>query len=137
MGGMAPNMNSMGGQGPMGGGPSGPGPQPHPQMNGTTASAIHALPTSLPGQSSSSALTQKLAGTQDADMRRTMLGEWVTHIPSLGAFCFLHAFTTAPAVVVTHLACTVAHFVSLFVLALNLDQVALAGQAFPTICCRR
>ncbi|KAL3159783.1 hypothetical protein ABBQ38_010189 [Trebouxia sp. C0009 RCD-2024] len=75
MGGMVPNMNSMGGQGPMGGGPSGPGPQPHPQMNGTAASAIHALPASLPGQSSSSALTQKLAGTQDADMRRTMLGE--------------------------------------------------------------
>lgn len=76
MGGVGPGhtMNSMGGQGPMGGGPSGPGPQPHPQMNGTTASAIHALPASLPGQSSSSALTQKLAGTQDGDSRRTMLG---------------------------------------------------------------
>ena len=61
----------------MGGGPSGPGPQSHPQMNGTTASAIHALPASLPGQSSSSALTQKLAGTQDSDSRRTMLGEHV------------------------------------------------------------
>ena len=80
MGGMGPgpNMSSMGGQGPMGGGPSGPGPQSHPQMNGTTASAIHALPASLPGQSSSSALTQKLAGTQDSDLRRTMLGEHVT-----------------------------------------------------------
>ena len=77
MGGMGPghNVNSMGGQGPMGGGPSGPGPQTHPQMNGTTASALHALPASLPGQSSSSVLTQKLAGTQDGDMRRTMLGE--------------------------------------------------------------
>ena len=77
MGGMGPghNMNAMGSQGPMGGGPSGPGPQPHPQMNGTTASAIHALPASLPGQSSSSALTQKLAGTQDSDLRRTMLGK--------------------------------------------------------------
>lgn len=77
MGGMGPghNMNPMGGQGHMGGGPSGPGPQPHPQMNGTTASAIHALPASLPGQSSSSALTQKLAGTQDGDLRRTMLGK--------------------------------------------------------------
>lgn len=80
MGGMGPgpNMNSMGGQGPMGGGPSGPGPQSHPQMNGTTASAIHALPASLPGQSSSSALTQKLAGTEDSDLRRTMLGKHVT-----------------------------------------------------------
>lgn len=78
MGGMGPNMNSMGGQGPMGGGPSAPGPQAHPQMNGTTASAIHALPASLPGQSSSSALTQKLAGTQDADLRRTMLGKHAT-----------------------------------------------------------
>lgn len=98
MGGMGPgpNMNSMGGQGPMGGGPSGPGPQAHPQMNGTTASAIHALPASLPGQSSS-ALTQKLAGTQDSDMRRTMLGEHVTPLKHVSkpfcassACCILH-----------------------------------------------
>ena len=106
MGGMGPNMNSMGGQGLMGGGPSGPGPQPHPQMNGTTASAIHALPASLPGQSSSSALTQKLAGTQDADMRRTMLGKWVTHVPSVGRYAFLGtclgiAVTTSPAVLLS------------------------------------
>lgn len=68
-----PNMSSMG-QGPMAGPPQLAG-GPQLQMNGTTASAIHALPASLPGQSSSSALTQKLAATQDSDVRRTMLGE--------------------------------------------------------------
>lgn len=47
---------------------------PQLQMNGTSASAIHALPASLPGQSAS-ALTQKLAATQDSDQRRTMLGK--------------------------------------------------------------
>ncbi len=62
------------GPGPMAGPPQMAG-GPQLQMNGTTASAIHALPASLPGQSSSSALTQKLAATQDADLRRTMLGE--------------------------------------------------------------
>lgn len=51
------------------------GGNPQLQMNGTTASAIHALPTSLPGQSTTSALTQKLAGVEDRDQRRTMLGE--------------------------------------------------------------
>lgn len=50
------------------------GGSPQLQMNGTSASAIHALPNSLPGQSSSSALTQKLAGIEDPDQRRTMLG---------------------------------------------------------------
>ena len=49
---------------------------PHAQLNGTSASAIHALPASLPSQSSSSALTQRLAATQDPDQRRTMLGEF-------------------------------------------------------------
>lgn len=68
-----PNMSSMG-QGPMAGPPQLAG-GPQLQMNGTTASAIHALPASLPGQSSSSALTQKLAATQDSDVRRTMLGK--------------------------------------------------------------
>lgn len=51
------------------------GGNPQLQMNGTTASAIHALPTSLPGQSTTSALTQKLAGVEDQDQRRTMLGD--------------------------------------------------------------
>ena len=50
------------------------GGSPQLQMNGTSASAIRALPNSLPGQSSSSALTQKLAGIEDPDQRRTMLG---------------------------------------------------------------
>ena len=63
------------GEGPMGGPGSLVGGPSHAQLNGTSASAIHALPTSLPGQSSSSALTQKLASTQDLDTRRTMLGE--------------------------------------------------------------
>ena len=49
---------------------------PHAQLNGTSSSAIHALPASLPSQSSSSALTQRLAATQDPDQRRTMLGEF-------------------------------------------------------------
>ena len=51
------------------------GGSPQLQMNGTSASAIHALPTSLPGQATTSALTQKLAGVEDHDQRRTMLGK--------------------------------------------------------------
>ena len=66
------NVNSTA-QGPMSGAPQSAG-APQLQMNGTSASAIHALPASLPGQSAS-ALTQKLAATQDSDVRRTMLGE--------------------------------------------------------------
>lgn len=78
MGGMGgPNMSSMAGPGPMGGNPNISGGQSQPQMNGSTASAIHALPASLPGQSSASLLTQKLATTQDKDARRTMLGEFI------------------------------------------------------------
>lgn len=53
---------------------------PQLQMNGTSASAIHALPTSLPGQATTSALTQKLAGVEDRDQRRTMLGKHHTVI---------------------------------------------------------
>ena len=75
MGGMGPNNNSMG-QGSMGGASHQGGGGPHAQMNGTSASAIHALPASLPSQSSSSALTQRLAATNDPDTRRTMLGEY-------------------------------------------------------------
>ena len=56
---------------------------PQLQMNGTSASAIHALPTSLPGQATTSALTQKLAGVEDRDQRRTMLGKHHTVICSL------------------------------------------------------
>ena len=67
-----PNVNSTA-QGPTSGTPQLAG-APQLQMNGTSASAIHALPASLPGQSAS-ALTQKLAATQDSDVRRTMLGE--------------------------------------------------------------
>ncbi|KAA6418584.1 MAG: poly(A) binding 8 [Trebouxia sp. A1-2] len=67
-----PNMSSVG-PGSMAGPPQMAG-APQLQMNGTSASAIHALPASLPGQSAS-ALTQKLAATQDSDQRRTMLGE--------------------------------------------------------------
>ena len=78
MGGMGgPNMSSMGAPGPMNSSPNMLRGQSQPQMNGSTASAIHALPASLPGQSSASLLTQKLATTQDKDARRTMLGESV------------------------------------------------------------
>ncbi len=69
-----PNMSSVG-PGPMAGPPQMAG-APQLQMNGTSASAIHALPASLPGQSAS-ALTQKLAATEDSDLRRTMLGKFL------------------------------------------------------------
>ena len=66
--------NALTGVGMCAGMPQHMGGSPQLQMNGTSASAIHALPNSLPGQSSSSALTQKLAGIEDPDQRRTMLG---------------------------------------------------------------
>ena len=42
---------------------------------GSAASAISSLPSSLPGQSISSPLSQKLASAPDAEHRRMMLGE--------------------------------------------------------------
>ena len=74
------NVNTAG-QGAMAGTPQLAG-APQLQMNGTSASAIHALPASLPGQSAS-ALTQKLAATPDSDSRRTMLGKSAQfHLPN-------------------------------------------------------
>ena len=42
---------------------------------GSAASAISSLPSSLPGQSIPSPLSQKLASAPDAEHRRMMLGE--------------------------------------------------------------